>query len=155
MISMQWNSPLVRNGMLQGTINSSRSTIGIWISCLHDWLLLANAINYSRLSQLIALRNLTNPTPQANMSSPRNEVWVYFVLHFFGGWGVILVNFLGGNFVNYGGHYLRINRLNVIYWLSTELSIKRCTCVNKRKNSGSRWALDNNITRCPDGSSQL
>ena len=37
----------------------------------------------------------------------------------------------------------------VIYWPSTEPSIKRCTCVNKRKNSGSRWTWDNNITRCP------
>ena len=36
----------------------------------------------------------------------------------------------------------------VIYWPSTEQSIKRCTCVNKRRNSGSRWALNNNITRC-------
>ena len=44
---------------------------------------------------------------------------------------------------------------NVIYWPSTDPSIKRCTCVNKRKNSGSRWARDNNITRCPGGSSQL
>ena len=44
---------------------------------------------------------------------------------------------------------------NVIYWPSTELSIKRCTCVNKRKNSGNRWALNNNITRCTDGSSKL
>ena len=35
----------------------------------------------------------------------------------------------------------------VIYWPSTEPSIKRCTCVNKRKNSGSRWTWDNNITR--------
>ena len=43
----------------------------------------------------------------------------------------------------------------VIYWPSTELSIKRCTCVNKRKNSGSRRTLENNITRCPGGSSQL
>ena len=43
----------------------------------------------------------------------------------------------------------------VIYWPSTEPSIKRCACVNKRMNSGSRWTLDNNITRCPDGSSQL
>ena len=43
----------------------------------------------------------------------------------------------------------------VIYWPSTELSIKRCTCVNKRKNSGSRWTLNNNITRCTDNSSQL
>ena len=43
----------------------------------------------------------------------------------------------------------------VIYWLWTEPSIKRCTCVNKRKNSGSSWTIDNNITRCPDGSSQL
>ena len=43
----------------------------------------------------------------------------------------------------------------VIYWPSTELSIKRCTCVNKRKNSGSRWTINNNITRCTDGSSQL
>ena len=34
-------------------------------------------------------------------------------------------------------------------------SIKRCTCVNKRKNCGSRWALENNITRWPGGSSQL
>ena len=37
----------------------------------------------------------------------------------------------------------------VIYWPSTELSIKRCTCVNKRKNNGSKWAWDNNITRYP------
>ena len=44
---------------------------------------------------------------------------------------------------------------SVIYWPSTEPSIKRCTCIDKRKNSGSRWTLDNNITRCPDGSSQL
>ena len=43
----------------------------------------------------------------------------------------------------------------VIYWPSTKPSIKRCTCVNKWKNSGSRWALENNITRCPGGSSQL
>ena len=43
----------------------------------------------------------------------------------------------------------------VIYWPSTKPSIKRCTCVNKRKNSGSRWVLNNNITRCTDGSSQL
>ena len=38
---------------------------------------------------------------------------------------------------------------NVIYWPLTELSIKRCTCVNKRKNIGSRWTRDNNISRCP------
>ena len=44
---------------------------------------------------------------------------------------------------------------SVIYWPSTVPSIKRCTWVNKRKNSGSRWTLDNDITRCPDGSSQL
>ena len=36
----------------------------------------------------------------------------------------------------------------VIYWPSTEPSIKRCTCVNKQRNSGSRWAWDNYITRC-------
>ena len=60
--SMQWNSPLVRNGMPQGTIDSSCSSIGNWVSCLHDWLLFSKAINYSRLSQLIDLRNLTNPT---------------------------------------------------------------------------------------------
>ena len=35
----------------------------------------------------------------------------------------------------------------VTYWPSTEPSIKRCTCVNKRKNSGSRWTLNKNITR--------
>ena len=60
--SMQWNSLLVHNGMPQGTINSSCSSISNWVSCLNNWLLLANAINYSRLSQLIALHNLTNPT---------------------------------------------------------------------------------------------
>ena len=38
---------------------------------------------------------------------------------------------------------------SVIYWPSTEPSIKRFTCVNKQKNSGSRWVLENNITRCP------
>ena len=43
----------------------------------------------------------------------------------------------------------------VIYWPSTEPSIERCTCVNKRKNSGGRWALENNITRCLSGSSRL
>ena len=43
----------------------------------------------------------------------------------------------------------------VIYWPSSEPSIKICTCVNKRKNSGSRWKLNNNITRCTDGSRQL
>ena len=44
---------------------------------------------------------------------------------------------------------------NVIYWPSTELSIKRWTCVNKQKYSGSRWALNNNITRCTNGLKQL
>ena len=44
---------------------------------------------------------------------------------------------------------------SVIYWPSTEPSIKRCTSVNKRKNSGSWWTLDNDITRCLDSSSQL
>ena len=47
------------------------------------------------------------------------------------------------------------NGMIVIYWPSTEPLIKRCTCVNKRKNSGSRWALENDITRCPGSSSQL
>ena len=37
--------------------------------------------------------------------------------------------------------------LSVTDWPSTEPSIKRCTCVNKRKNSGSRWTLNKNITR--------
>ena len=49
----------------------------------------------------------------------------------------------------------RVNTYTVIYWPSTVLSIKWSTCVNKRKNSGSRCTLDNNITRCQDGSSQL
>ena len=44
---------------------------------------------------------------------------------------------------------------HVIYCPLTEPSIKRCTCVNKQKYSGSRWALNNNVTRYPDGSSQL
>ena len=35
----------------------------------------------------------------------------------------------------------------VIDWPSAELSIKRCTCVNKRMNSGFGWSLNNNITR--------
>ena len=38
---------------------------------------------------------------------------------------------------------------SVTYRPLTEPSIKRCTCVNKRKNIGSRWMLDNYITRCP------
>ena len=46
------------------------------------------------------------------------------------------------------------NGIIVIYWPSTEPSIKRCTCVKKRKNSRSRWTLQNNITRWPGGSSQ-
>ena len=36
----------------------------------------------------------------------------------------------------------------VIYWPSTEPSIKRCTCVNKRRNSGSRYTWYNYITMC-------
>ena len=40
-------------------------------------------------------------------------------------------------------------------YILTVPSIKTCTCVNKWKSSGSRWMLDNNITRCPDGSSQM
>ena len=43
----------------------------------------------------------------------------------------------------------------VIYWPSTEPSIQRCTGVNKRKNSGSRWTLNSDITRHIDGLSQL
>ena len=39
------------------------------------------------------------------------------------------------------------NGMSVTYWPSTEPSIKRCTYVNKRKNSGSRWTLNNNIPR--------
>ena len=39
------------------------------------------------------------------------------------------------------------SRLIVIYWTSTEPSNKRCTCVHKRRNSGSRWTWDNYITR--------
>ena len=45
--------------------------------------------------------------------------------------------------------------LTVIYWPPNEPSIKRCTCVDKRKNSGSSWTLNNNITRCTDGSNPL
>ena len=41
-------------------------------------------------------------------------------------------------------HFILSERL----WPSTEPSIKRCTCVNKWKNSGSRRTLENNITRC-------
>ena len=48
-----------------------------------------------------------------------------------------------------------LERECVTYCPSTEPSIKRCTCVNKRKNSGNRWTLENNITRCLGGSSQL
>ena len=47
------------------------------------------------------------------------------------------------------------NAISVIYWPSTEQLIERCTCVNKQKNSGGRWALENNITRCPGSLSQL
>ena len=43
----------------------------------------------------------------------------------------------------------------VIYWPSIEPSIKRCTCVNKRRNSGSGWTLGNNISRCPRGSDSV
>ena len=44
--------------------------------------------------------------------------------------------------------------IDVIYWPSTESSIKRGSCVKKWKKSGSRWTLENNIMRCPDGLSQ-
>ena len=42
--------------------------------------------------------------------------------------------------------YLRF-RDAVTYWPSTGPSIKRCTCVNKRKNSRARWVSNKNITR--------
>ena len=35
----------------------------------------------------------------------------------------------------------------VTYWPSTEPSIKRYTCVNKRKNGGSGWMSNKNINR--------
>ena len=35
----------------------------------------------------------------------------------------------------------------VTYWPTTEPSIKRCTCVNKRRGHESRWMSDKNITR--------
>ena len=38
-------------------------------------------------------------------------------------------------------------RKSVTYWPSTEPSIKRCICENKRKNSGSRWESNKNVTR--------
>ena len=37
----------------------------------------------------------------------------------------------------------------VIYWPSTEPSIKRCTCANKQKKSGSWWELRKNVDRVP------
>ena len=40
-------------------------------------------------------------------------------------------------------------------WSSTKLSIKRCTCVNKRKKSRSRWTLRKNIDRVPTAVSLL
>ena len=55
---------------------------------------------------------------------------------------------------NYGENNNSELAPHVVYWPSTKLSIKRCTSVNKQKNSGSRWTLHNNITRCTDGSSQ-
>ena len=52
--------------------------------------------------------------------------------------------------------YSRLPRTHsVIYWPSTEPSIKRCTCVNKLKKSGSRWTLRKNIDRVPVAISQL
>ena len=42
----------------------------------------------------------------------------------------------------------------VIYWPSTEQSIKRSTCVNKPKKSGSRRALRKNIDTVPAAVSQ-
>ena len=59
--------------------------------------------------------------------------------HFFLHWG---------NQSLYASCFTNLMRAYVIFWPSTEPSIKRCTCVNKWKNSGSRWALDGNITRC-------
>ena len=63
----------------------------------------------------------------------------------------ILVLFVSGFLVLFPliifADLITINLPCVIYWPSNEPSIKRCTCVNKRKNSGSRWALNNNMTR--------
>ena len=42
--------------------------------------------------------------------------------------------------------YTKLNCF-VTYWPSTESSIKGCSCVNKRKNSGCRWTVNKNITR--------
>ncbi len=43
---------------------------------------------------------------------------------------------------------LEISDDTVTYGPSTKPSIKRCTHVNKRRNNGIRWTLDNYITRC-------
>ena len=52
-------------------------------------------------------------------------------------------------------HYVTGSAPRWDYWPSTVPSIKRWTCVNKRKNSGSRLTLENILTRCPGCSSQL
>ena len=72
------------------------------------------------------------------------SLWLYnFPLKIIKSWYVQLRRKLAIE-IYYNGN----NMVNcVTYWPSTELSIKRCTCVNKRKNSGSRWTLNNNITR--------
>ena len=44
-------------------------------------------------------------------------------------------------------HCSHFNQI-AIYWPLTEASIKRCTCLNKRKNSRSRRTWENYITRC-------
>ena len=41
------------------------------------------------------------------------------------------------------------------YILTLYRTVNQPSCVNKRKNSGNKWMLENNITRCPGGSSQL
>ena len=53
----------------------------------------------------------------------------------------LLLNFLSIHSVS-----IHVVHLYVTYWPSTKPSIKRCTCINKRKNSGSRWTSNKNIT---------
>ena len=47
------------------------------------------------------------------------------------------------------------DRMIVIYWPLPKPAIKRCTCVNKWKNSGGRWTLSKNIDRVLGAVGQL
>ena len=88
--------------------------------------------------------NLSKDRPRNNCFYLSNFFFYFFTL--FSQSVIIAVSDAGSEFISCPEYEIKLHLIVIIitlvtYWPSTEPSIKRCTNVNKRKNSG--------ITRCP------